>query len=92
MQSAHGTLVAATVSTESFTVKNADEIVVHIVDESTGSIYFTVDGSTPAVAGAGTMVVHSGLPARTVRVPTTDAQEVKLISAGTPKYSVEVFE
>ncbi len=50
MDSAHGTLVADTVSTEDFTVGNAD-VVVHLRSGS-GPIYFTVNGTDPEVEGS----------------------------------------
>jgi hypothetical protein len=90
MESNHGTLTAATVKAETFTVSNADVIFVHFVS-GTGPIYFTVDGSTPSVGGAGTFVVYSGMSSRAVRINTSDAQTVKLIATGTPGYSVEVI-
>ena len=89
MESVHGTLVGATVSTETFTADNADVIVVHF-RSGTGPIYFTVDGSTPTVAGADTFVVIAG--ARTIRVPSSDAQTVKLISTTADTYSIEVMD
>jgi len=90
------TLVADTVSTEIFLVKNTDQVVVTITKGSTGPIYFTVDGSTPTVGGDNTIVVQSvGDHARVLQVPTqtsTNNQlEVKLISASTDGYSVEIF-
>ena len=88
--SASGTLVADTVATESFTQRCADFVVVHMVSGS-DPIYFTLDGSTPSVEGANCLVVFAGTPSRSVQIPTADAQEVKLISAGTPDYTVEVF-
>jgi len=90
MESAHGQLSAATVATVALTQSNANVIIVHF-RSGTGPIYFTVDGSTPTVGGADTFVVHDKLPVRSIRVDTSDAQSVKLISATTDFYSVEVL-
>ncbi len=89
MDSAHGTLVADTVSTEDFTVGNAD-VVVHLRSGS-GPIYFTVNGTDPEVEGAGTYLVHNMLAVRSVAIDTSDAQTIKLISASADSYSVEVI-
>lgn len=83
----HVTLVAATVSTQ--TVDGGFEFV-EVTNHGTGTVYFTVDGSTPTVAGDDT---YSALPSVPVLVESVDragTQEVKLISAGTPTVSVGV--
>lgn len=60
--------------------------------DGTAAVYFTVDGSTPVVGGPSTYEVPAGAPA--VRdgvsgvLPGLTASIVKLISSGTPKYSV----
>lgn len=89
MDSVHATLTPATVATQTIATSNADEVIVHFVS-GTGPIYFTVDGSTPTVGGDDTFIVHSNVPARAVRVPTSDSVVVKLISASADGYSVEV--
>lgn len=69
---------------------------VEITSHSTSAIYFTVDGSTPTVGGAGTHVLPPAVSTRTVKTPRVDSPStqargvtvVKLISAGTPTYSV----
>lgn len=59
-------------------------------DTGTAAIYFTVDGSTPTVAGAGMFRVPAS-PGAYLEVGTQGGaatETVKLISAGTPTYSV----
>ena len=59
-------------------------------DTGTAIIYFTVDGSTPTVAGNNTYRVPATAGAsKSVDVPTAGNTVVKVISAGTPTYSVE---
>lgn len=88
---AHGkTLVASTVDTVTF----ADDIPrVRVINDGAAALFITVDGSTPTVngancyilpAGAVTSEVYSGRMAR-----DEGATVVKLISAGTPTYSVQ---
>ena len=90
MQAAHGTTGVATVQTEAFTVDNGDTVLVQMTS-GTGPVYVTVDGSTPTVAGTNTAAVVSGT-GRTFKIPTGDAQTVKLISATDDGYAVEVWE
>ena len=90
MDSEHLTLVISTVSTVTLAVTNADNVVVHM-RAGTGPVYYTLDGSTPTVAGDGTYVVYSALPARSHPITTTDAPVVKLISATADAVSVEAF-
>jgi hypothetical protein len=80
------TLVASTVDTVDL---DGSASTVEVVTDGTAAVYFTVDGTTPTVAGATTYEVPltGGYTAREVHGhPQIDA--VKLISAGTPKYSV----
>jgi hypothetical protein len=79
------TLVASTVDTVTFT-DDVDEI--EVMSDGTSAVYFTVDGSTPAVGGAGTWGLPASPAARTVEVRSASGTVVKLISAGTPLYSV----
>ena len=88
MKSSHGTLTLTVVSTVNLSQTNANSVAVHF-RSGTGPIYFTVDGSTPTVGGADTYVVHANLPVRSVPLPTTDTQQIKLISASSDDYSVE---
>lgn len=83
------TLVAATVDTVTFDSEVGQvEVLSH---DGSSPIYFTVDGSTPTVAGAGTFVLPAAVGALEVPVAYNAAggdTAVKLISAGTPTYSV----
>jgi hypothetical protein len=86
-RSKHATLVAATVDTVTF---STDWQSVEILNRATsGDIYATVDGTTP-VSGADDTIFVGPNQAVTVRLPTTGAgtDVIKLISAGTPAYSV----
>lgn len=78
------TLVAATVDTVTF---GDDLRNVTIINEGTTGIYFTVDGSTPTVGGAASLYAP---PTSTTSVASAigGGTVVKLISSGTPKYSV----
>lgn len=84
-RSQHQTLTANTVDTVTL---NADFDEVEVLNRDTTSlIYFTADGSTPTVSGAGTYVVPAGGSLK-VAVPTSGNSVVKLISAGAAAYSV----
>jgi hypothetical protein len=81
-----GTLVAATVATVTFTKVH---VAVRITNVSGASaINYTVDGSTPT---ATTSPVLPAVAGSTVLVPFDyeDMAVVKLLSAGTPTYSVD---
>lgn len=82
------TLVASTVDTVNFD-QNRDQIRVHN-DSGTAAIHFTVDGSTPTAGGKKTFRVPAFAGAYLdVSVPGGAGTEVvKLISSGTPTYSV----
>lgn len=95
---AHGiALTAATVDTVTFPAYRSTVRVLNHTGSS--AIYFTTDGSTPTVGGASTYVVPPVAGAEVTR-PTPQvsggtvaagapaATVVKLISAGTPTYSV----
>ena len=85
--SKHATLVASTVDTVTLTGTDYYSVeVLHRSSSVTDPIYFTVDGSTPTVAGDDTYVVMPG-GWKTVR-SKENIDVVKLISAGTPAYSV----
>lgn len=80
------TLVAATVDTVTFS-RDCDTVEI-LSHDGAGAIYFTVDGTTPTVAGANTLVIPAAAGALEVEVPTAGNTVVKLISSGTPTYSV----
>jgi hypothetical protein len=62
---------------------------VEITSDGTAALYVTVDSATPTVAGAGTWELPAGVRAvRAIDVAATGVTVVKLISAGTPVYSV----
>jgi hypothetical protein len=86
----HNTLAATTVDTITLTAQyNRVEV---LNRSATGDIFVTLDGSTPTVGGNDTFVVPAtGVgnfvnPASTSQPPTSTV--VKLISSGTPSYSV----
>ena len=86
----HNTLTATTVDTITL---SAQYVRVEVLNRSsTGDIFVTLDGSTPTVGGNDTYVVPAtGVgtfvnPANTSQPPTSTV--VKLISSGTPSYSV----
>ena len=80
------TLVAATVDTVNFQ-EAVDRV--EIYSSGADEIYFTLDGAAPTVGGATTLLLPAAASVRTIRVPKRDSPTVvKLISAGTPVYSV----
>lgn len=81
------TMVAATVDTCTFTGSDLDTVEV-VSHDGAAAVYFTVDGSTPTVAGGNCWMLPAASSAVTVPVPTAGATVVKLISAGTPTVSV----
>lgn len=82
----HQTIVAATVDTVTFGV---DFNEVEVLNRSgSAEIYFTVDGTTPTVGGTNCFVVPAAISSAIVGVPTVGPTVVKLISSGTPTYSV----
>lgn len=81
----HATLVASTVDTVTFPVNYAR---VEVLSRGSDAVYFTVDGTAPAVGGDNTYVATGG---GGVIVPTRGQQAatvVKIISAGATAYSV----
>lgn len=81
--SAHGTLTASTVNTTTISNYNSVEIVNRTGD---AEIFFTIDGTNPTVEGSGTYVLPATICS--ITVPCTGAAAVKLISLGTPSFSV----
>lgn len=62
---------------------------VEVFGDGSAAIYFTVDQTDPTVEGAHAYELPAGFPSsRVVTVPTAGKTEVRLISAGTPHYSV----
>ena len=80
------TLVAATADTVTFA---NDLRTVEVVSNGTADIFVTVDGSTPTVAGANTYILPAGaISVREMPSALGGVTVVKLISSGTPTYSV----
>lgn len=81
----HKTLTASTVDTVTF----ADDIKdVEIVSNGSAALYVTTDGTAPTVGGATAHYLPASASVRTVRVLGSSGTVVKLISSGTPTYSV----
>lgn len=82
------TLVAATVDTVTIPGRWAYVTVVAI--DGLDEIYFTIDGSTPTAQGASSFVIPATVAVSKERVLShvDNTTVVKLISDGTPKYSV----
>ena len=86
------TLVADTVDTVTVTsVANVDKI--ELISNGSAAIYFTLDGSAPTVAGANTRILPSGVTSVYTLFDggrsRYDTLVLKLISSGTPTYSVQ---
>lgn len=83
---AHGkTLTASTVDTVTF----AENIhTVEIVSDGDDAIYVGVDGVVPTVGGAANYYLPASASTREVKSDNGAATVIKLISAGTPTYSV----
>jgi hypothetical protein len=80
----HGTLSPGVVS--SFVVDTMTGVITITNRSQSGEIYVTVDGTTPVVGSVGYVVMGTrAIPAPQFNNPTT----VKLISAGSPNYSIE---
>jgi hypothetical protein len=87
--STHGTLVANTVATVTFRADFGDTVTV--LNRGAGDIYLTLDGTAPTVGGANTSIVLAN-STRTYKVASSQtALAVKLISSGTPAYTVESY-
>lgn len=86
----HGTLVASTVAT--VTVAGNAEFI-EVMARGTGDIFFTVNGTTPTVAGDDTFAVAGAGGYVRLRNNERDGSiDVKLISSGTPGYSVALVD
>jgi hypothetical protein len=90
----HGTLVASTVATVTLDLVDSGRIVsrqkrVEVINrDGAAEIYFTVDGTTPTVAGDDCFVLPAAMGSLEVGAPKGTPTVVKLISSGTPTYSV----
>lgn len=82
----HATLAASTVDTVTLTSPYPSVEVLN--RDGAAAIYFTVDGSTPTVEGDNTFVLLDSKSALEVNTNSGTTSVVKLISAGTPTYSV----
>jgi hypothetical protein len=84
--SVHRTLAAATVDRLTFGGNFGQ---VEVLNRSgAAEIYFTVDGADPTVGGSSTHVLPATISALVVRSGGRANTTVKLISSGTPTYSV----
>lgn len=88
-RSAHETLTAATIDTVTVSDPQVDVAVTN--RGGSDEIYFTIDGSAPTVGGENTFVLPAAVCSRVVSSDkfNTATPVVKLISSGTPAYSVE---
>ena len=86
-RSKHATLAAATVDSVTLTANYSS---VEVMNRGTaGDVYFTVDGSTPVSGADDTFVV---VPGGSLAVASSSSSDVvKLISSGTPAYTVTGF-
>lgn len=92
MKAKHGTLTANTLATVQLVHDSdswVDSLAVEVEADGTSPVFFTLDGSTPTVGGDDTYIVRSGALRVDVTAPGTVT--AKLISAGTPAYSVTVI-
>ncbi len=80
------TLAANTVDTVTF----ADDLgQVEVVSDGSAAIYVAMDGATPSVAGQNTDVLPAGvIGSRVIPSAAIGPTVVRLISDGTPTYSV----
>jgi hypothetical protein len=88
---AEKTLVASTVDTVNITRKGVGKVRVH--SDGAASIFIRVDGTAPTVGAAASYYIPA-VAGAFVDIPfpsDSAAGSVKLISVGTPKYSVEAL-
>lgn len=90
-RSAHETLAADAVDNVTIS-KPGDEVEVTNRDGS-AELYFTIDGTDPTVGGDDTFVLPAAICSRIVSQDqdASPVRVVKLISSGTPAYSVEAL-
>lgn len=80
------TLVANVADAVNFT---ADPDFIEVLSDGAAAIYLTIDGSAPAISGPKTIKLPALPCSRKIRHGGNQA--VRLISAGTPTYSVTVI-
>lgn len=83
------TLTAETVDTVTF---DGSLFEVEVISDGAAPLYFTLDGSDPVVGGAACYHMPAIASVREVRVDYRGGVTVKLISEGTPTYSVSRSE
>lgn len=86
-----GVLVASTVDT---ITTNVPRRAITVISDGTARIDYTLDGSTPAVTGTATgRTLYASTAGEVVDGPIQTSERavtvVKLISTGTPHYSIE---
>lgn len=80
-------MVAGQVDTVTFTDNIA---AVSILPDGTADVFYTLDGSTPAVNGASSLRIPAGAFVEDALLPEKrSGDQVKIVSAGTPKVSVQ---
>ena len=83
----HATLVATVVDTVTITSQSSELVIYN--RSSLSDLYFRVDGTNPQIAGDDSHIVPINSNRR-IGPPDPINIQVKLISVGTPPYSVEV--
>lgn len=81
----HKTLVASTVDTVTFS-RDCDRVEI-INRDGAAELYFTTDGTTPTALGNNTLMLPAAIGSYTTTA-VGGLSVVKLISSGTPAYSV----
>lgn len=84
--SRHVTLTADTVATVTLDRQYGAVEVVNV--DGAAAVYFTVDGSSPTVAGDGTIVLPAAVSGVEIPPGSDSPTVVKLISEGTPQVAV----
>lgn len=89
IDSEHGALVADTVATVTLKADFGEAIRIH--NRGASDLFVRLDGTDPVVAAAGTSIVEAGDTKSFIVKKSDAALDVKLISSGTPDYSVETY-
>lgn len=87
IESEHGTLVANTVTTVTLRVDMGEDVLV--INRGSTDMWARFDGTDPEIGGDGALIVPPGVGTGITAQASDDAMVVKLISSGTPDYSVE---